>query len=194
MKRLTQVVALSFVLSAFAGCKDSCREMTDQVLQPTNAAQALMNTFHNGNDVASSCQALLNTLKTIPQGAQTIRDVANSKFSDSYSTCVQWTWGTRWEYQCWVEWHHEVCRSNPVQYQYCSAYEHHTTHDSGYTAAMDLSNHLDVFYAKANDLCGLAVAGNLDGAFASTRELINYLAYTVNPENDQVYALACTGN
>lgn len=186
MKKIVALLGALAMLTALSACHE-CKHLTSQVLQPTSAAQALIATFHTGQDVANACPALLTTVKSIPAGAATLRDIANYKFSDSYSECVDWEYGTRWE--CYGNEWHEHCR--PVHYSYCAQWETHTTHDNGYTQAMNLSANLDILFEKMNAMCGTAGAGNTDAALNAAHDISEYLQGTIKPESDEVYALAC---
>jgi hypothetical protein len=201
MKRTEKYLKSSFLLifagalaSGLSGCNDDpCKDLSRQLIQPLSAAEALLATFQTGKDVVTSCRTLLSTLSTIPEGAQSIRSLAATKFTDSSSTCTDLEIATRWEYQCSAEEKDPVCRGIAVTYQYCAAYEHHSTQDS-YRQAMDISAHLDILYERANSMCGLAVNGNLEAALGASQEVESYLTHTVKPETDQGYAAVCSAS
>jgi hypothetical protein len=183
---------VSISILGLSSCdSDSCNAVRDELLQPTNAVQSILLPLKNGNDVKAACPTILEQLRDMPNGAQTIRDLAANKFSDSYSNCTDWRTTTRWEYSCSEDAFHAVCEAEPFSFRYCATYEHQSTEEAGYVHAILLSAGIDAAFAKANDMCGQAENGSLDFAYALSRELLNELNSSVIPQTEHVYGAAC---
>ncbi|MEK6705658.1 MAG: hypothetical protein AABZ06_07705 [Bdellovibrionota bacterium] len=181
------VVVLSIV--AF-GCGARCKEAQEKILLPMQNTVTYLDTNPDGSALAGSgCAFITDQLKGFPNGAATIRKIADSKFSDTFSRCLQWE--TSMRYVC-----HGSQYGSPIgcyleRYTYCAKWEYNTVHNPGYQETMDFAHHLDLAYDRAHKMCVQASMGNHDQAYQESRDLLLFLKGDLVPEGNRVYAMAC---
>lgn len=148
---------------------------------------------------------ILSQFEKLPEGAATIRRIANHRFSHTESRCVRWERSDRYVcdsyehgYPYGGPYHrYRVCRWEP--YTYCAAYDTDLIEEPGYTEAVQLARNLEATFERAQKLCRQAEEGDVNGAEFASRDLLQFLKTDVRPSSDRVYAMACgsgasTGN
>jgi len=195
MRKSVRHFALAVIFGSvvvISGCdSNNCSTVREQVLQPTSALLAMLTALKSGVEVKSACPTVLEELRNFPEGAQTIRDIASGKFNHSDTPCLNQREITRWEYECVGEVLESTCTAHSSTYSYCMSYETNTSDDTGFLQAINASTQIDTAYAIANEMCGFSEAGNPDAALTSSRELLNVLSFSVDPQTEQVYGMAC---
>ena len=194
---ITLIGALSISLFA-SGCGKQCKKAYKHIVKPSNTVISYLDTNPGGQTLAAAgCGYILKEFQKIPEGAQTVRRIADQRFTHVNRYCLYWNEGTR--YRCYRSGyhppHHNPHHPRPYcrweRYTYCGRWTHDTVYEPGYDLAIELSQNLDIMYDKANHMCAQATSGNHDVAYGESRDLLTFLKAEVKPDSERVYAMAC---
>jgi len=191
--------ALAVVLLVVAtGCGKNCKKAREDIIQPTEGVMSYLRTNPSGQALAAAgCDWILDQFEQIPEGADIVRKIAETRFTHTNSRCLYWVPAQRMHCtyppahgprppgyqprpQCWYE-----------HYNYCGRWDHSIVQEPGYAEAMELSRDLDVMYDRAQRACATANAGDFAGANYQARQLLRFIRNEVKPNGDRVYQLAC---
>ncbi len=175
-----------------AGCGKQCREAKKAILEPTDRVVQYLNTRPSGDELANAgCTLILSEFEKLPEGAATVKRIADERFSHTESRCIRWERADRYvcRYYGGPHYRYRRCRWEP--YSYCAAYDTDFVEEPGYREAVELSRNLDLTFERAQKLCRLAETGDLTGAEFASRDLLTFLTTEVRPDSDRVYAMAC---
>jgi hypothetical protein len=185
------VMALSIAAFAPVG-SHQCREVHDQVMQPIHNVASLLNMNPDFDTLSGGgCLYILQQLKTLPAGADLIRQVAAQGVEKPVSRCVYPINSV--QYICNDPKTGEA-RCLPQAYTYCGQWEYSMTNEQRYELGMELGSKLDNAYDKAQQMCGYALRWDEAGTKMAMRELIAYLNDQVSTRGEKLYAAACNSN
>jgi hypothetical protein len=193
---LIQLTAFLLVAASGTGCAKQCRQARDTILEPTQAVAGYLQTQPSGQEFLNAgCSLILSQFEKLPEGAATIRRIADQRFSHSENRCIRWQHSDRMVCHANVHGHaghghgHRHCRWEP--YSYCADYETDLIEEPGYREAVQLALDLDLTFARAHELCRQSEGGDLNGAEFASRDLLQFLKDKVRPSSDRIYAMAC---
>jgi hypothetical protein len=190
MKKILMVLVAGGIAIAGTGCGRQCKKAREEILEPAQVVTAYLQANPDGETLAmTGCPMILTQFERLPHGARVIRRIAETRFTHTESHCLYWR--TEYRYDCRYAgpYRRPVCHAYP--YTYCGQWEYDVIREPGYATAVELSQKLDDLYARTHRMCGQASAGNYDGAYRESRELLAYIVGEVKPDGDRVYALAC---
>ena len=203
---LPRVALLLALILVGTGCARQCRQAKESILQPTQSVAGYLQTQPSGLELANAgCTLMLSQFEKLPEGAATIKRIADQRFSHTESHCVRWERSERYVCEYFEHgspyggpyYRHRRCHWEP--YSYCVAYDTDLIEEPGYREAVQLARNLDLTYERTQKLCRQAESGDFNGAEFASRDLLQFLKEEVRPSSDRVYALACgsggsTGN
>jgi hypothetical protein len=187
-------IILPTLILAFHGtaCGKQCREAKEAILEPTDRVVQYLSTRPTGEELANAgCTLILSEFERLPEGAATIKRIADERFKHTESRCVRWERADRYvcRYSGGPYYRYRHCRWEP--YSYCGAYDTDLIEEPGYREAVELSRNLDLTFERTQKLCRLAETGDSIGAEFASRDLLAFLTSEVRPDSDRVYAMAC---
>lgn len=184
-------IPILLVAALTSACGRHCRLAKTRVLEPTQWLATYLEKRPDGAELASTgCPRLIPQIDSLPQGAATLRRLAEQRFAHERSECVDWR--EEYRYRCYPG---TDPRKPPVcyreLYRFCAHWAIDSAQNPGYTRAMELSRKVDRTYALAHTLCGHALSGRRGDANLAARELFHFLVTDVQPESEAIYAQAC---
>lgn len=193
MQRSSHFFTLSLAFISTVGltaCGRQCKQTKERVIDPTQSLMTYLATNPAAAELAQfGCPKILNHIQFLPSGAQTIRSLAQSRFSHANSDCIDWLEDYR--YRCYSRKLDQLPVCYRERYRYCSQWTPDTAPDPRYEHALELSRKIDETYSRTQRMCGSALAGQYGDAHAASRDLLHYLSTEVKPESAVVYAQAC---
>jgi hypothetical protein len=188
VKLLVSALLGFFALSiaAFAPVSSNqCRAMHDQVMQPLRNVIELLQANPDLNSLSApqGCYAILQQFKTLPQGAEIIRQIATRDVENTSSKCLYPV--TSVQYEC------AEGRCLPQAFSYCGQWAYSMTNQPHYELGIELAYKIDNAYDKAQQLCGHVFRWDETGALTAAHELLNYLDNQVQIRSEKLYGMAC---
>lgn len=113
-------IVLSFASLAMTltACGSRCEKAKEEIIQPVENVVTYLQTNPEGEALAKEgCGGILGNFEGLSDGADTIRDIARSEYSDSYSRCIQYVTSYRLDCSRWYydnAWYYEIFDNNLI--------------------------------------------------------------------------------
>ena len=94
-KRSLWVLLAGFSAVGLSACGSRCEDAQKRVIEPIQILSSYLNTQPKGEDLVSSCETILENINGLPEGADTIRQIAQDRYVNSYAVCSRYATGVR---------------------------------------------------------------------------------------------------
>lgn len=176
-------------LALFATSCKECKKTEENIIKPTTALGAFLDTRPSGQDIAKFCPVILDQIKEMPEGTDAIRTLARAKYLRTEDFCEEWKDSWRM-----------VCRPGyptggacyPERYTYCVKWHHSETPLPGYDQAIALSQDLDELYRLTQSMCMDALSGRLDEAYGQSIAVQDLFKGKIKQAQSEFYQAACS--
>jgi hypothetical protein len=193
MKTQSSLLVAVLSLSLFgAACGKQCREAREAIIKPTQKVAEYLKTSPSGQELANAgCALILSDFAKLPEGAVTIREIADQRFTHDISRCLDWRQGNRYVCEEFGDYYNRYRRCRWAPYTYCAAWSSEQVQEPGYRQAMDLAKNLDLLFEQTQRLCRLADTGSTVDAEFESRRMLEFLEKEVIPNSQATYRMAC---
>lgn len=118
MKQKWIVLSLASFTMTLTACGSRCEKAKEEIIQPVENVVTYLATNPDGDALAKEgCGGILGNFEGLNDGAETIRDIARSEYSDSYSRCIQYVTSYRLDCSRWYydnAWYYEIFDNNSI--------------------------------------------------------------------------------